>query len=43
MLNNFLIREIKQSDKPFLVKLFFEFGEYLKDLDAKDLGLVRVI
>src|SRR3972149_6169731 len=41
-MQNTLIREFKKSDKPQLVKLFFEFGGFLKELDEKDLGLIIV-
>jgi ribosomal protein S18 acetylase RimI-like enzyme len=36
------IREFQKSDKPQIIELFFEFGEYLKKLDEKFLNLIIV-
>lgn len=41
-MKNIIIREFVGKDEAGLIKLFFEFGDYLKELDKKYLSLIIV-
>ncbi len=41
-MRKFIIREFKIDDKNRLIELFLEFGNYLKNSDANDMGLLIV-